>query len=232
MTRTKAKLQPDQVNLSHNGVGQVHPIASPPQHLPSIETVEQALSNDPLDLANMRIDPATHAQAVGVKSLSIRVGRPDTQDMFKVHADAAFSLDTYLLHMTQDREMYFVARSLWIDPRVRRELKLFRLYYYCQLSGLVGLWPVQLPDEAGNQNPWHESAMSVAELAKSHWIRILAGTRGYSIITDNTVEDAPVWPAMTFQEVITTAFRSKTIVDLEHPKMKQLRVKTAQLTPQ
>ena len=201
-------------------------------HQPPASVVEQALSEDPLDLGNMRIDPATHAQAVGVKAMSVRVGRPDTQDMFRVHADPAFTVDTYLLHMTQDRDMFFVAKPLWADARVRRELKLYRLYYYCQLSGLVGLWAVQLPDEAGNQNSWHESAMSVAELAKMQWVRLLSGSRGYSIITDDTVEDSPVWPAMTFQEVVKTAFRSKTVVDLEHPKLKQLRVTTAKLTPQ
>jgi hypothetical protein len=199
---------------------------------PSASVVQQALSDDPLDLGNMRIDPATHAQAVGIKAMSVRVGRPDTQDMFRVHADPAFTVDTYLLHMTQDRDMFFVAKPLWADARVRRELRLYRLFYYCQLSGLVGIWAVPLPDEAGNHNPWHESAMAVAELAKRQWVRILSGTRGYSIITDESVEDSPVWPAMTFQDVINTAFRAKTITDLDHPKLKQLRVTTAKLAPQ
>jgi hypothetical protein len=51
---------------------------------------------------------------------------------------------------------------------------------------------------------------------------MLSGAGGYQIIAGE-MEDEPVWPAMSFQEVIRTAFRAKTIVDLDHPKLKQLR---------
>jgi hypothetical protein len=64
--------------------------------------------------------------------------------------------------------------------------------------------------------------MYVAEQAKDQWIRMLSGAGGYLTITGE-MDEAPVWPAMSFQEVIHAAFRAKTIVDLEHPKLKQLR---------
>jgi hypothetical protein len=220
---------------SSNGTGFDHlataETAAPERDLPSEETVTQALSDDPLDLSKMRVNPAKLTAIVGLKAAHIRVGRPDDQDFFRVHDSPLFSLDTYLLRMKADREFYFVASDLWDNPKVLKELKLYRLYYYVHLSRALGLWPVQLPDEAGNQNAWHESAMHVAEQAKDGWLRLLAGAGGYSIIPGDEVEDEPVWPAMTFQEVIRTAFRPKTIADLEHPKLKQLWGKSTAKTP-
>jgi hypothetical protein len=198
---------------------------------PDESIVDQALSSDPLDLSRMRVNPAKLVSVVGIKAAHIRVGRPDDQDFFRVHKSDLYTLDTYLLRMRADREFYFVDTNLWSDPRVLKELKLYRLYYYVHLSRTLGLWPVQLPDEAGNQNSWHESAMYVAEQAKGHWIRMLSGAGGYVTITGE-MGDEPVWPAMSFQEVIRTAFRAKTIVGLDHPKLKQLRGEVARPTLQ
>ena len=218
----QVKPQPE----STNGVGRDHlataETAASERDLPSEETVGQALSDDPLDLSRMRVNPAKLVSVVGIKAAHIRVSRPDDQDFFRVHESEHYTLDTYLLRMKADREFYFVDANLWTDPRVFKELKLYRLYYYVHLSRTLGLWPVQLPDEAGNQNSWHESAMFVADQAKGRWIRMLSGAGGYQIIAGE-MEDEPVWPAMAFQEVIRTAFRAKTIVDLDHPKLKQLR---------
>jgi hypothetical protein len=198
-------------------------IIAPGQDLPSDQVIDQALSDDPLDLSKMRINPAKLATVVGMKAAHIRVGRPDDQDFFRVHPSELYTLDTYLLRMKADREFYFVAAPLWNDPRILKELKLFRLYYYAHLSRALGLWPVQLPDEAGNQNSWHESAMFVAEQARDGWLRLMSGAGGYTTIPGDEIDEEPVWPAMSFQEVIRVAFRSKTIVDTDHPKLKQLR---------
>jgi len=204
--------------------------AAPERDLPSEDVVEQALSDDPLDLSKMRVNPAKLVSVVGMKAAHIRVGRPDDQDFFRVHE--AYTLDTYLLRMKADREFYYVADGLWGHPQVFKELKLYRLYYFVHLSRALGLWPVQLPDEAGNQNSWHESAMFVAEQAKGRWLRLMSGAGGYTIIPGEEIDEEPVWPAMTFQEVIRTAFRSKTIVDVEHPKLKQLRGQKVTPAPQ
>jgi hypothetical protein len=190
--------------------------------LPSEAVVDAALSRDPLDLRNMRVDPARLTTVVGIKATHIRVGRPDDQDFFRVHGGPSYTLDTYLLRMKADREFYYVDAALWDNPRVFKELKLYRLYYFAHLSRALGLWPVQLPDEAGNQNSWHESALYVAEQAKDRWLRLLAGASGYTTIHGDEIAEGPVWPAMDFQEVIRVAFRAKTIVDLEHPKLTQL----------
>jgi hypothetical protein len=198
------------------------PISS---HGPSSEedpTVKSALSDDPLDLTKMRINPAKLASMVGIKAAHIRVGRPDDQDFFQIHGGEEWVLDTYLLRMKSDREFYFVSADLWAEPGVAKELKLYRLYYYSHYSRALGLWPVQLPAEDGTHNPWHESAMYIATKAIGKWTRMMSGAGGYVTI-DGEMEDDPVWPAMTFQEVIRTAFRPKTITDLDHPKLKQLR---------
>jgi hypothetical protein len=235
MSERKTSLQVKPQPGSNNGVSHDHlataETAAPEQDLPSEETVSQALSDDPLNLAKMRVNPAKLVSVVGMKASHIRVGRPDDQDFFRVHESELYSLDTYLLRMKADREFYFVDAKLWADPRVFKELKLYRLYYYVHLSRTLGLWPVQLPDEAGNQNSWHVSAMYVAEQAQGRWIRMLSGAGGYMTITGE-MNDEPVWPAMSFQEVIRTAFRAKTIVDLDHPKLKQLRGEVTRPTPQ
>jgi hypothetical protein len=221
-------MQVSSQNGTENGGGHIEraalPKAVPPiNDLPDEATVNQTTSNDPLDLSKMRVNPAKMATVVGVKAAHIRVGRPDDQDFFRVHGSALYTLDTYLLRMKADREFFYVADYLWEDPRVMKELKLYRLYFYVHLSRALGLWPVQLPDEAGNQNSWHESAMFVAEQAKDRWLRLMSGAGGYLTIVGDEIDDEPVWPVMSFQEVIRVAFRTKIVADLDHPKLKQLR---------
>jgi hypothetical protein len=189
---------------------------------PREAVVDAALSRDPLDLRHMRIDPAKLATVVGVKATHIRVGRPDDQDFFRVHDAPDYVLDTYLLFMKADREYYFVDAALWGNPLVFKELKLYRVYYFVHLSGALGLWPVPLPDADGNQNSWHQSAMVVAEQAKSGWLRLQSGSGGYLTLPGHEITEAPVWPAMDFQEVVRVAFRAKIVTDLEHPKLVQL----------
>jgi hypothetical protein len=212
MPSNRKIVQAQPANESFNGQGQI----------PPDPVVETALSNDPLNLSSMRINPAKLATIVGVKAAHIRVGRPDDQDFFQVHGGDEWVLDTYLLRMKNDREFYFVAADLWEIPSVAKELKLYRLYYYSHYSRALGLWPVHLPAEDGTQNSWHESAMYIAQKAIGQWTRLLSGVGGYSTIAGE-MEDEPVWPAMDFQDVIRTAFRPKTITDLDHPKLKQLR---------
>jgi hypothetical protein len=103
-------------------------VVAPDRDVPAEETVNQALSGDPLDLRNMRVNPAKLTAIVGMKASHIRVGRPDDQDFFRVHENGQYTLDTYLLRMKADREFYFVDTHLWTDPRVFKELKLYRLY--------------------------------------------------------------------------------------------------------
>jgi hypothetical protein len=221
---TQAKLQ----DVSANGGGPIPTI----DHLATAETcapeqdvqasIDIPLSSDPLDLSRMRISPAKLTTILGTKATHIRVGRPDDQDFFQVRPGNAWCLDTYLLRMKTDREFYFVADTLWDDQRVLKDLKLYRLFYYVHFSRALGVWPVQLPAEDGTQNSWHESAMYLAEKAMHGWIRVMAGTGGYTFIPGKMQAD-PVWPDMSFQEVIRTAFRPKTITDVDHPKLKQLR---------
>jgi hypothetical protein len=220
---------PGKSHVGHNANGHcavdnadLAELVAPAQDVLPDPVVDLALSDDPLDLSRMRVDPAKLAKVVGVKAAHIRVGRPDDQDFFRVHADPQYTLDTYLLRMKADREFFFVDAQLWADQRVFKELKLYRLYFYAHLSRTLGLWPIQLPDSSGNQNSWHESAMYVAGLAQERWVRLMSGAGGYMTITGE-MDDEPAWPAMDFQEVIRVAFRAKTIVDLDHPKLKQLR---------
>src|SRR3712207_107408 len=83
-------------------------VVPPLTDLPSQDTVDQAITSDPLDLSRMRLNPSRLATVVGIKAASIRVGRPDDQDFFQVHGSELYSLDTYLLRMKADREFYYV----------------------------------------------------------------------------------------------------------------------------
>jgi hypothetical protein len=69
------------------------------------------------------------------------------------------------------------------------------------------------------------SAAEAAELAMDKWIRITAnmalGAYEISEAIGNLSE--PVWPEMSFQEILRIAFRDRIVQSLDHPLVQRLR---------
>jgi len=116
---------------------------------------------------------------------TISVRKPPAEDFVRVNSEREMSL-TVALHENRDN---FTSEYYVVLPKMLGTMLDLRSVFYAQLyvtvtrSGLVMLWPVKLPT-GGAGNPWYDSALKGAELAKANWIRIFAdpGQKQYRIM--------------------------------------------------
>jgi hypothetical protein len=182
-------------------------------------------SADPFaDLASLRISQE-FAEGLGVKKLLIRVPtrRPDKQAFFRVHPDPAYVLDTMVVELKEDREVFLAMPG--IRELIFDEIKPVRLYTVIDRQANVSIWPCKLPGADGKSNPWFDSAIEVAELAKGAWMRLLANQAlgCYEALQASGELPDPEWPDKTMGELLKLAFKDRMIDDIDHPVIRRLK---------
>jgi hypothetical protein len=90
---------------------------------------------------------------------------------------------------------------------------------------VIFLWPVPLPDPLGRQIEWHRSLREAAEIGIKEWVRVKANMSlgAFEMFVAQSTIAEPVWPEVTFQELIKLAFRDRLIDTIDHPVIKRLR---------
>ena len=182
-----------------------------------------ALTNH-LNLEEIRLSQ-DYASAVGVKKglTTVPIRKPSKQTFFRVHPDPAYQLDTMVLELEEEGETYLVKPHLYAE--LGREITPKRIYTCITKPGVCFLWPIKLPGEDGRLNPWPQSALEAAEIGKEKWIRVKSNKSlgAYEVFEATATFPDPKWPDVTFEELVTLAFKEKVINDLEHPIVRQLR---------
>jgi hypothetical protein len=126
-------------------------------------------------------------------------------------------------YLCNEREEYVVGRDIVGD--LVGEFHIKNLHTAINRQGVVFLWPVRIPDPEGKQLEWWRSMSEAAELAVGQWVRVRANMSlgAYEMYTAESAMQDPVWPELSFQELIRLAFRDRLINDLDHPVIKRLR---------
>ena len=186
--------------------------------------LDQSVSTDPFDVDSLRYSQ-DFASSIGVKKLltTVPVRKPDSQAFVRVHPDEAYRLETAVLELKEDREIYLVDKRLWrelpgeIIPKV--------LFTYITRQGVVSLWPIRLPGEDGRIDDWNRSALEAAHKAMGSWIRVVSNRSlgGYELLQAVGDIPDPSWPEHSFQELLRVAFKGRFVRDLEHPALLRLR---------
>ncbi len=181
---------------------------------------------DPFDLAALRLSQ-DFASAVGVKKLvtTIPVRKPVNEWFVRTHPDPAYWLQTALLELKGDREIYLVAPGLWPELTSEPTFSPRELATAINRQGVLFLWPIRLPGADGKIDAWSRSAMDAADEAKSRWVRVSANMSlgAYDVAVAPAQLPEPEWPGITFQEIIKIAFRDKMISEWNHPVLRRLR---------
>ena len=192
---------------------------------PTPKTAGQSAAGDPFALENLNAANAS-VEDLGVAKiiLNIPVDKPGRQDFFRVHPEPTYKMDGRIIKLEAEREIYLVTNS--IAGAVLPETRLVQLATYLTRAGNLGLWPLNLPDEAtGKQDTrWGQTARAAAEIAENKWVRIQANMSlgSYDVVTSDHIPD-PVWPDITFQDILKKAFSGGRLIDsMEHPVLKQL----------
>jgi hypothetical protein len=181
---------------------------------------------DPFDPESLRLSQ-DFAASLGVKKalLTVPVRKPDKSWFLRVHQDPAFRLQTAVIELKEDREVYLVAPSLWPELATEPTLKPQLLATACNTQGVVFLWPVNLPRPDGRRDEWSRSALEAITLATKGWVRIAANMSlgAYEVFTANGQLAEPTWPEVPLRELLRIAFKDRFVNSLDHPVLRRLR---------
>ncbi|HOW74053.1 MAG TPA: hypothetical protein PKY77_25900 [Phycisphaerae bacterium] len=187
------------------------------------ETTEQT-SVGVIDVARLRLSQ-DFASNVGVKRalLTVPVRKPDRQSFVRVHPDPTYRLQTAVLELKEDREVYLVDPALWNE--LPGEFVPVELFTAISRQGVLFLWPVRLPAEDGRQLEWHRSAAEAAEMAIRFWIKVVANMAlgAYEVFQATGNLPEPEWPEKSFGELLQIAFKGRFITDMDHVVLRRLR---------
>ncbi|MGY4289614.1 hypothetical protein ACVWXO_008880 [Bradyrhizobium sp. LM2.7] len=195
-----------------------------PQAINVASDVPTGNTPDPFDLANLRLSQS-FTETVGVKKLvtTVPVRKPNPQDWVRVRPEPEFRDNFAVIELKDDHEEYIIATPL--IPELIGEFVNKTFFTAINRQGALFLWPVRLPEPDGRQLDWYRSAREAAEKAMTRWIRSKANRSlgAYDIFEAEIPIPEPVWPELTFQEIVKVAFRDRLIMTTDHPVIKRLR---------
>ena len=184
----------------------------------------KVITPDPFDPAALRLDQS-FVETAGVKKLltTVPVKKPNNQDFIKVHQDEGYRLNSAIIELKDDREVYLVLPT--VAHQLPGEVSPVTLYTGINRQGVVFLWPVKLPTADGRQNEWHRSAREAAERAMTRWLRIKADMSlgAYAMYEASATIPEPIWPDYTFKQLLQIGFRDRLVDSVDHPVIKRLR---------
>jgi hypothetical protein len=189
------------------------------------EAESEGSDTNPFDPKRLKL-AQSFSQGTDVRRLlaTVPVRRPSGQEFFRVHPDEDWRLDTALIEIKADREVYLVDPAIW--PLFPNECRPRTLYTTIDRRNVLTLWPVRLPDENGRLDDWNRSAHEAAHLGMEKWVRLSADMSlgAYRIDVAMGAFPEPVWPAdMKFPDLLKIAFKGRLIEDLDHPVLRRLR---------
>ena len=168
-----------------------------------------------------------HLEAVGLKKqlITVPVRKPSKEWFVRVHPDPDYRLETAVVELKDEGEIYLVDKSLW--PELACESTFHYKAFFTAISrpgNVPFLWPVRMPGEDGRLDSWNESATSIAT---KEWTRCVSnrylGAYEPQIASASDSWGEPQWPDMPFNELLRLAFKNAFINTVDHPVLRRLR---------
>ena len=195
---------------------------------PTLQAIEPTTPTDPapdpFDLGSLRLN-ASFIETAGVKKLltTVPARRPSPQDFVRVHPSPDYRENFAMIDLKDDREDYLVRPE--ILPDLAGEVVYKTIFTVINRQGVVFLWPIRLPAPDDRKSDWPRSAREAAEMATGRWVRLKANMSlgAYEITMAESVMAQPVWPELSYQQLLNIAYRDRMIAALDHPVVKRLR---------
>jgi hypothetical protein len=183
---------------------------------------DPAVPADLFDLDKLRVSQ-NFADAIGVRKalLTVPVRRPDRQWWVRAHLDPEYRMQALILDLKDERTTYIVNPAL--GGALIGEVTPVMLFTAINRQGITFIWPQRLPSP-DRRDEWARSGIAAAELATKRWVRVVVNLSlgAYEVHVAEGALDDPVWPDVTFQELVTIGFRGRRIETLEHEGLKRL----------
>jgi hypothetical protein len=190
---------------------------------PDLKLIDAAGSDDPFDLERLRLNPEM-LEAASVKKLltTVPVRKPLPQDFVRVRLEPQYRETLAFIELKDDRETYIV--DLGTVPELQGECFFATLFTAITRAGVLFMWPVKVPAADGRTSEWILSAAWAAQHAMKCWVRVKSnmGLGAYEIFEAQGIIPEPIWPELSFEEIIRIAFKDRIIRSLDHPVVKRL----------
>ena len=181
---------------------------------------------DPFDPARLRLSQ-DFAAGLGVKKalLTVPVRKPSKEWWVQTHPDESYRIQTAVLELKEDREIYLADPTLWPELATESTFSPRALFTAMTRQGVVFLWPIRLPSPDGKIDEWSRSALEAATMAAGRWIRVAANMPlgAYEVSYSMADLPNPEWPDIPFGQLLRVAFKDRYIETLDHPVLKRLR---------
>jgi hypothetical protein len=199
-------------------------IASIRQYAAAAKAPEKATKKPLLDPEKYRKAKAPAAEETfsdGAQT-TIPVRKPGSRNFFRVHPDEEYRLYNVPVVEDDQHEWHILATDLEIPEDLERFVSHVNLVTCLNHKGTLFLWPYK-----NSTNDWSKSASRIARRAIDEWVRLSADmdANGYRVetATGELRATEPVWPKMTFEEILNTAFEGRCIDSLNHSVIRSLR---------
>ncbi|KRR02441.1 hypothetical protein CQ12_37725 [Bradyrhizobium jicamae] len=187
-----------------------------------LKLVEAAASDDPFDLNRLRLNPEM-LEAISVTKLltTVPVRKPLPQDFVRVRPEPQYRESLAFIELKDDRETFIV--DLGAVPELGGECFFATLFTATTRTGVLFMWPVKIPVD-GRTSEWNVSAATAAQHAMKDWVRVKSNMSlgAYEIFEAQGSIPDPIWPELSFEEIIRIAFKDKIIRSFDHPVVKRL----------
>jgi len=128
---------------------------------------------DPFDPERLRLTQ-NFAVSTGVQKLltTVPVRKPAKEWWIQTHPAENYRIQTAVLELKEDREIYLVDPTLWPALAMERTFSPRLLVTTINRQGILFLWPIRLPGSDGKIDNWSRSALEAAQAASGTWVRV------------------------------------------------------------
>lgn len=176
-----------------------------------------------LELADLALDPQYTADDAVTERVQtvIPICKANPKKYIQIHP--AWYQEVAAVDLGDRSGIYVVHRKL--QEELVDEIIPVGLFVGLTKQGSLFVLPVKLAGRNGKMHDASRSALLAIEIAKTAWVRIQWNdeTKSYDVRKRRQPLSPPVWPAMTFEQIITVALSDRVIDALDHPAVRELR---------
>jgi len=178
-----------------------------------------------IDLNSVRLSQDYSANH-GVEKVitTVPIQRTKKGTFFRVNPAVENQINAGTIEMKGDTTEYYLLTGGVLGQSPDME-KLVTLRLAVDKFGNPFLIPVPLPTPDGRRNSWADSLVEAVKIAETQWVRLSSNMSGgyYNVHVASGLTDEPVWPKLTFAEILQIAYRGRIISDPNHLVLRQLR---------
>jgi hypothetical protein len=184
---------------------------------------------NPFDMARIRANEPL-IETASEELVRISVSKPRKNVFFRVHPEPEYAAKITIIEYAEEgvigSDLYFVAPIPGLAAEAHaaadKAAKSVTLFTCMTRAGTVFLMPCTNPT-GGHGDAWHVSALRVAELAKTKWLKRTTQGGAYVPVVAKVDIPEPNWPADSLEDLMRKGFGDDHVItSAQHPVLKTL----------